>query len=171
MIYYFFQKAIFNELINERKKLLEEILHIIIIDECNSQNKGKIFEDLACNLLRSPYLEFHSRDKRTPTGEIDLTFSVYKIPATLFNNFSDILIAECKNWNSNADAPSMRTFISKMEDVRSNVGVFFTKKGITGDYSNSTDGKGVIKNKWLEKKLMVLEFDLGDVKDVIIPLF
>jgi Holliday junction resolvase-like predicted endonuclease len=149
----YYPKVVFNELLNERKIQLEKILNSISTNKYNDEDKGKIFETLACNLLSSPYLKYHLKNKRTPTGEIDLIFIVNKLPNTLFNEFSNILIVECKNWDSKADAPSIRTFISKMEDANSSVGIFFSRQGITGNYNHSTDGKGVIKNKWIEKNL------------------
>jgi hypothetical protein len=162
----FYPHNIYKEVILERKKQLEDILPKLI-NEYNGKDKGNIFESLACDLLRSPYLRYHSRNKRTPTGEIDLIFIVNKIQNTLFSNFSNILIVECKNWEEKADAPQVRTFISKIEDVKSNVGIIFSKNGITGNYNHGTDGKGVIKSKWIDKEVLVLEFNINDITDII----
>ncbi len=63
--------------------------------------------------------------KRTSTGEIDLVFKVKRLEGTLFDNFSDILIVECKNWERKVSVNELRSFADTMRNTDATVGIFF----------------------------------------------
>ncbi len=124
-------------------------------------NPGLVFEELAKVFLESPYLKLNKERRRCETGEIDLDFTVKRFEATLFYEFSYLLIVECKNWRKKAGAPELRIFCSKMRDVGASIGIVFSKQGIT------KDAKGVIRNAWLKDKIVVITFDSKELNQII----
>jgi len=63
--------------------------------------------------------------KKTSTGEIDLVFKVKRLERTLFDNFSYILIVECKNWESKVSTNELRSFADTTRETDATVGIFF----------------------------------------------
>jgi Holliday junction resolvase-like predicted endonuclease len=124
-------------------------------------NAGLVLEELAKVLLESPYLKLNRERRRCETGEIDLDFTVKRFEATLFYEFSYLLIVECKNWTNKAGAPELRILCSKMRDVGANIGILFSKNGIT------RDAKGIIRNTWLQDKIVVITFNSKDLDQII----
>lgn len=124
-------------------------------------NAGLILEELAKVFLESPYLKLNRERRRCETGEIDLDFTVKRFETTLFYEFSYLLIVECKNWAKKAGVPELRIFHSKMRDVGANIGILFSKSGIT------KDAKGVIRNAWLQDRIVVITFDSKDLDQII----
>jgi Holliday junction resolvase-like predicted endonuclease len=137
----------------------------ILLEKVNNpgedDNPGLALEELAKTFLESPYLKFNRARRICETGEIDLDFTVRRFETTLFCEFSYPLIVECKNWSKKAGTPELRIFCSKMHDVRTNIGIFFSKQGIT------RDAKGVIRNAWLQDGIVVLTFDAKDLDQII----
>lgn len=126
-----------------------------------NDDAGLILEELAKIFLESPYLKLNKERRRCENGEIDLDFTVKRFEATLFYEFSYLLIVECKNWSKKVGAPEIRVFCSKMCDVRSNVGILFSKNGIT------KDARRVIRDAWLRDEIVVIVFDFVDLNGVI----
>jgi hypothetical protein len=141
---------------NDLQKLLDRVK-----SPGEGDNIGVLLEDLSKLFLDSPYLKFNCARRRCKTGEIDLDFTVKKFETTLFYEFSYLLIVECKNLKEKASASDLRTFCSKMRDVDSSVGIFFSKKGIT------KDAKGVIQDSWIRDKIVVIVFTLDDIEKIV----
>lgn len=151
---------VLDETLNKVKSDLEVLLDKIENPQ-QGENKGLILEELAKKLLTSPYLKFNRERRRCEAAEIDLDFTVKKIEATLFAEFSYLLIVECKNWDSKAPAKEIRIFCSKMREVGSTTAIFFSNKGIT------KDAKAIIRNAWIQDKIVVLVFDSKDLAKII----
>jgi Holliday junction resolvase-like predicted endonuclease len=126
-----------------------------------NDDAGLILEELAKVFLESPYLKLNKERRRCENGEIDLDFTVKRFEATLFYEFSYLLIVECKNWSKKAGAPEIRVFCSKMRDVRSNVGILFSKNGIT------KDARRIIRDAWFRDEIVVIVLDFVDLDGVI----
>jgi Holliday junction resolvase-like predicted endonuclease len=126
-----------------------------------NDDAGLILEELAKVFLESPYLKLNKERRRCENGEIDLDFTVKRFEATLFYEFSYLLIVECKNWSKKAGAPEIRVFCSKMRDVRSNVGVLFSKNEIT------KDARRIIRDAWLRDEIVIIVLDFVDLDGVI----
>ncbi|GAB4383835.1 MAG: hypothetical protein Kow00121_46420 [Elainellaceae cyanobacterium] len=151
---------VLDETINEVREELRNLLAKVNNPE-EEDNAGLLLEDLAKMLLSSPYLKLNKMRRRTETSEIDLDFTVRRIEATLFNEFSYLLIIECKNWSKKVGAPQVRDFCSKMRKVGSNIGIVFSKKEIT------RDAKREIRDAWIQDKIVVLAFDAKDLEQII----
>lgn len=136
-----------------------------LLDKINAPGEdddpGLVLEELAKLFLGSPYLILNCTRRRCEAGEIDLDFTVKKFETTLFYEFSYLLIVECKNWSKKAGAPELRVFCSKVRDVGANVGIIFSKKGIT------RDAKRIIRDACLQDQIVVLVFDINDLDQVI----
>jgi hypothetical protein len=112
-----------------------------------NDDAGLILEELAKVFLESPYLKLNKERRRCENGEIDLDFTVKRFEATLFYEFSYLLIVECKNWSKKA--------------VRSNIGILFSKNGIT------KDARRIIRDAWFRDEIVVIVLDFVDLDGVI----
>lgn len=151
---------VLNHSIDKSRSKLKDLLSRVNNPREND-DVGLVLEDLAEVLLESPYFRLNKKRRRCETGEIDLDFNVRKFPTTLFDEFSYLLIVECKNWSKKARASDLRVFCSKMRNVESNVGIFFSKQGIT------RDARGVIRQHWFQDKIVVIIFDSKDLEQII----
>jgi Holliday junction resolvase-like predicted endonuclease len=151
---------VLDETIASSKTILQDLLARANNPGVND-DAGLILEELAKVFLESPYLKLNKERRRCENGEIDLDFTVKRFEATLFYEFSYLLIVECKNWSKKAGAPEIRVFCSKMRDVRSNVGILFSKNGITKDARRS------IRDAWIQDKIVVIVLDFVDLDGVI----
>jgi Holliday junction resolvase-like predicted endonuclease len=155
-----YPEIVLDETIHSSRVKLKDLL-TRVDSPGKDDNAGLLLEELAKVFLESPYLKFNRERRRCETGEIDLDFTVKRFEATLFYEFSYLLIVECKNWAKKAGTPELRVFHSKMRDVDSNIGILFSKNGIT------RDAKGIIRNAWLQDKIVIITFDLKDLDQVI----
>lgn len=155
-----YPEIVLDEALSKSRERLSDLL-LRANDPGEADDPGLVLEELAKVLLESPYLKFNKERRRCETGEIDLDFTVKRFETTLFYEFSYLLIIECKNWSKKVGAPELRVFCSKMRDVGANIGIVFSKQGIT------KDAKGVIRNAWLQDKIVVITFDLKDLDQII----
>jgi Holliday junction resolvase-like predicted endonuclease len=155
---------VLDETIASSRSILQDLLARANNPGVND-NAGLILEELAKVFLESPYLKLNKERRRCENGEIDLDFTVKRFEATLFYEFSYLLIVECKNWSKKAGAPEIRVFCSKMRDVRSNVGILFSKNGIT------KDARRIVRDAWLRDEIVVIVLDFVDLDGVINGLY
>jgi Holliday junction resolvase-like predicted endonuclease len=161
-----YPEVIVNESLNQNKALLEVILDKVNL-ATNTTDKGRLFEELVEVLLSCPYLKFQSRNENYSTGEIDLVYRVNRTPTTLFENFSYVLIVECKNWDNTVGAREIRVLADKMNDYDSKVGIFASRNGISGDADFITDAKGVLRNKWQHDRKIIMSIDFNEITSII----
>ncbi|RKX91687.1 MAG: hypothetical protein DRP84_11230 [Spirochaetes bacterium] len=163
-----YPEVVYSTILNPRKTDLINLLNdIASSDKISPQEKGNKLENLAKKLLESPYLKIIDTKKRTSTGEIDIVFEVKKFEGTIFHNFSDILIVECKNWEMKVSANELRSFADKMRDTDTTVGIFFSRYGITGDSEFVRDAKGIIRDKWKTERKIIIVLTYNDLRNVI----
>jgi Holliday junction resolvase-like predicted endonuclease len=155
-----YPELVLNETVNSQRDKLRNLLEQINNPK-NNDDIGLMLENLARNLLESPYLKFNRERRRCKSGEIDLDFTVKKFPTTLFDEFDYLLIVECKNWNKKAGASDLRIFRDKMREVGAKVSIFFSKQGIT------QPANIVIRDSWLVDKQIMLGFDAKDLDRII----
>lgn len=155
-----YPEIILEETINNKRSQLQSLLEKIKNPSIND-NLGLILEDFAKMFLESHYLKFNHARRRCEAGEIDLDFTVKRFEATLFYEFSYLLIVECKNWKKKVGAPEIRVFCSKVREVNGNIGIVFATKGIT------KDGTRIIRDSYKRDKIVVLVFELQDLEKVI----
>lgn len=155
-----YPEVILEEEIARNQTVLQQIL-ATVAKANNSQEKGESLEILMEKLLASPYLRLMKRGLDYSTGEIDVVFKVRKIEGTIFQNFSDLLIVECKNRVKKMDAKEVRAFVDKMNDMDCNVGVIASREGIT------PPGMGVVSSKWKESRKSVIVLDQRDLTSIV----
>lgn len=158
--------GVIDQYVEDNRATLSQMLKDVALAD-STTSKGNTLEDLIEKLFSFPYLKFHGKKIKNSTGEIDLAFRVKRTRSTLFESFSDLLIIESKNWKDKAGAPEVRVFSDKMKEVESNVGILFSKQGVTGNESHSRDGKGIIRDKWRTEKLIILVIDFDDLEKII----
>lgn len=127
------------------------------VDQASTtQEKGDTFEELADLLFGAiPFLRVRGKKELTKTSEIDLVveYTGYS-ERTIFNNWSDLILVECKNWSGSVGAPQIRDFRGKMNDLKVNLGVLFARNGVSGD--ETTDAQGLIRDTYMNKDVMIL---------------
>ncbi len=151
---------VIDETLNDVRPYLQVLLERINQPE-KGDNIGLILESLACNLLKSPYLQFNRSRRNCEAGEIDLDFTVKRFPTTLFAEFDYLLLVECKNWGNKSGAPDLRVFRDKVRETGAKVSIFLSKKGIT------RDAKIIIRNAYLVDGIVILVFDANDLDRII----
>jgi Holliday junction resolvase-like predicted endonuclease len=155
-----YPEIILDETIEKSRIQLKDLLDRVQTPRAND-NAGLVLEELAKIFLESPYFQLNKERRRCENGEIDLDFTVKRFEATLFYEFSYLLIVECKNWSQKAGAPEARVFCSKMRDVGATIGVIFSKQGVTKDATR------IIRDTWRDSQSVVIVFDLKDLEEII----
>lgn len=90
-----------------------------------------------------------------------MVFEVKRIELTIFHNFSDSLLIECKNWSDKVGSSEIQKFKGKMLDVKSKVGIMVTKSPIT------KPAKDAIKYAYLSNSVAILVFTRQDIMNVL----
>ena len=160
-----YPERVFETIIRERRDEINSIIKKIR-DASDTTSKGRLFEDLSEKLLTSPYMKVACRDYRYSTGEIDLAFNVKKYESTLFQSFPDLIIVECKNWNKKVGASEIRVFASKMAFVKTTIGFFMSKNGITGNDDHVRDATGIVKEEHGKGNIIIL-MKCDDIENIL----
>ena len=156
-----------DKCINQIRQQLKESLKKVT-DASDSKTKGSTLEDFTQELFGCLNdLKFHKKNSKNATGEIDVIFTIKKTPWTLFAEFSDLLIVECKNWNKPVGADEIRIFLTKMRDFDCKVGIVISKNGISGDDDYIKNAKGVIRNHWLKDRIIIIVLNLKDLESIV----
>lgn len=127
------------------------------VDQASTtQEKGDTFEELAGLLFGAiPFLRVRGRKELTNTSEIDLVVEYTgHSERTIFDNWSDLILVECKNWSGSVGAPQVRDFRGKMKDLKVDLGVLFARNGVSGD--EGSDAQGLIRDTYRGDDVMIL---------------
>ena len=133
-----------------------------------SHEKGTSLEELANLLLNGTRgLSVKYRNLRTRTSEIDLVIEyqpqVQKIPA--LEDVGRYFLVECKNWSKPVGASNVRDFIGKLEACRVNLGLVFSRNGLTGENSGG-DAVGAIRKHFDQFGRIVLVIAMDDLRSM-----
>ena len=92
------------------------------------------FEQLAAEAITiHPSIRCKYRNLRTRSAELDLVCEVLSgSPFEFLREHGRFFVVECKNWSVPAGAKEVRDFLGKLRKCRVQVGVYFSRKGITG---------------------------------------
>ncbi len=132
-----------------------------------TQEKGDSLEKFGKLFLVSPYFIFRKIKERTRSGEVDIIFEVKQFQGTIFNEFNNILLVECKNWKANIPTKEVRIFSTKMMEAGANVGIILSKSQITGDKNLKSESWGYIKSLWDNNKWIIINFTEADIVQVL----
>ncbi len=157
---------VYERSVTEKKSELLSLLNTVK-KASRTDEKGKSLEKLGEKLLASPYMKLQEQRSRTRSGEIDLIFEVLKYQGTIFIDFSNILIVECKNWSKKAGADILKKFANNMQEMGCNVGIILSKNGISGKPEEKRDSWSVIKTQWDSSSNIIIVLTLEDIENVI----
>jgi uncharacterized protein YbaA (DUF1428 family) len=132
MNYKEYQKSLDNiSALDSKNKVLPTVKGDALVDAVKF-----LFDDLK-------FLKFKGEKIRTSTSEIDLIYkNCHTDAGTIINDLGHYILVECKNWNNKISASNVRDFAMKMQKTKVKLGLFFTKKGISG--TTARDAKGEI---------------------------
>lgn len=94
--------------------------------------KGHVLETLAQYMLSCmPGCRTTVR-KRTTSSEIDIVCSVEGIETDFRSELGRYFVCECKDWKKTVDFTSVAKFRSVLDSIKSQFGILFSPKGISG---------------------------------------
>lgn len=111
-----------------------------------TSEKGKALEDLICYLFEKiPGLSLTERNVKNTyeSEEIDVAFFNDQHAAGL-NFLSQILIVECKNWNTPVGSSQVSWLAWKVRRRSLECGILVAANGITGDPNDGKDAHDIV---------------------------
>jgi hypothetical protein len=133
----------------------------------SSQERGEAFEELAGILLEAmPFIRVREQNLRTRTSELDLVVEYTGADEEkIFDKVSSDFLIECKHWSKPVGSDPVGNFIQKMDKLSIDFGIMFARNGVTGD--EETDGTGQIRDALIQKDMVILVIDGGDIKRLL----
>lgn len=149
--------------IDKVKNEIEQIEYAV-----SHTDKGKTFEKISALLLEGmKCVRVKYRNLVTQTSEIDLICEYLGDPrSSLFEALGRYFIVECKNWKETVGAKHIRDFHGKMDAASVQLGIFFSRNGISGKTRND-DAQGEIRGIFKQHKRLIIVITLDDVKAII----
>ncbi|MCI9094522.1 MAG: restriction endonuclease [Coprobacillus sp.] len=128
------------------------------------QEKGKLFEDLACYLFETiPGVVIAKRNSMNQynTEEVDVSIwndqTVNGLP--FLNN---IFLVECKNWSTPVGSSDINWFATKVENRGLDFGVLLAAHGITKEKDRLQRGESVLTG-FLRKHIRIITIDRKEI--------
>ncbi len=139
-----------------------------------TSEKGKALEDLICYLFEKiPGLSLTERNVKNAyeSEEIDVAFFNDQHAAGL-KFLSQILIVECKNWNTPVGSSQVDWLASKVRRRSLECGILVAANGITGDEADGKAAQDIVKAALMEGiRLLVITREhiegLQSTKDLV----
>jgi len=166
----------------EYKKLLEKLKEPSIDGETTKEKGNKLEELISFIINKSYFFEVHS-NIHTGTNEIDevivlskqgkQAMSSYGISRDLLEINTDVILGECKNYQSRLNVTYVGKFYSLMVASGVSFGIIFTQNGLTGVENEYRDAQGLIKVLRIIEKyknrnddFFILSFELEDYEKI-----
>lgn len=138
------------------------LLDTIIIAQSNKEKKDSLEQFAKITFDSYPYTKSKFTNLRTRSSEIDIV-CIHTAPAHHFlSEFGRCFLVECKNWSRPVGAKEIRDFIGKLEKTRTRLGIYFSKKGITGE-SGGTDAYLEIHSVYDRSGILVITLNLQEL--------
>lgn len=130
----------------------------------SKQEKGKIFEDLACYLFETiPGVLFTIRNSMNQYGTEEVDISIWHDQAPEGLNFlNNVFLIECKNWSSPVSSMEVNWFAAKVEDRGLDFGILLATNGITKDDSEIKRAQSVLTG-YLRKRIRIIVLTQKDI--------
>lgn len=130
------------------------------------EGDGQSLEILTSYLLGSiPGIRSKYRQK-TKSSDLDVINIIEGNFGDYRNEVSRYFICECKDWESTIGSSIIRDFQSKILSKKTNFGILFSKKGITGN-GKDTDAQNEIRTAYQGSGIVILDVSLPDLKLLI----
>ncbi len=159
-----FKNNINHELFKIDREELREML-IKVEEAKTNQEKKETLEALTEYLFTSIFgITSSGRNIRTKTAEIDVLLKLKSPILTFHPLFKEIgthIMIECKNWNKNVGAKTIRNFASLLESYKVKFGCFLVKKHITEEAWQT------ILNIFKQRDLIIVVLTLRDIENII----
>ena len=128
------------------------------------QEKGKLFEDLACYLFETiPGVVIAKRNSMNQynTEEVDVSIwndkDVEGLP--FLNN---IFLVECKNWSNPVESVDVNWFATKVEDRGLDFGVLLAAHGITKEKDELKRAQSILTG-YLRKHIQIIVIEKEEI--------
>lgn len=148
---------------------LQKLLKQITTAQTNEQKKTSL-ENLAANVFDvHKQIRCKYKNLRTRSSEIDIVCEIVDRTNSFFlTDYGRYFLVECKNWAAPAGAKEIRDFIGKIRKSRVQLGVFFSRNGITGE-ANGTDALREIHSAYDQDGISIIvisEQDLSAIEQI-----
>lgn len=156
-----------NEKARERSNKLVKLIEAVENAQTNDE-KGKSLERLANFLFDNvPSLHCKYLNLFTRSSEIDLVIEYNHEKGVLhpFHEAGRYCLVECKNWSKPVGVSPVRDFIGKLDKCKVQLGIIFSKNGVTG-VDSGVDALREIQSHYDRNGVYLLVFSLDDVKDI-----
>jgi FixJ family two-component response regulator len=132
----------------------------------NSEDKGKILEELCYLLFRSiPGWEKINRNVRSSTEEFDLVI-INESKDEIWKKYGTMIFVECKNWSKNKPGKNeLGTLLNKIRDRNPrdcNLGFFISVNGFTKTFHKELD-------KISQADIRIITVSIDDLEVLIFP--
>lgn len=147
-----------------------------------TKEKGDRLEQLVSFLIRKSYFFEVYQNVRTGTNEIGEVITLSEAGRQALHTFhisrdileinTDIVLGECKNYNSTLGVTYVGKFYSLLISTDVSFGIIFTQKGLTGHENEFRDAYGLVKvlriiEKYRNKRdLVILTFTIEDYEKI-----
>lgn len=155
----------------EQSEEINKIIDTIELNQyTNTKEIGSSLEELMEKIFEIHGIFKVSTNKRTSTNEIDLLLEM-SFFGDQANNLIEQkcldsrIIIECKNYSDKIGVTWIGKFASLLRVSKTRMGIFISKKGITGQNS-WYDSKGLIRKLALTDQNLILDFELKDFKNL-----
>ena len=147
-----YDKAKIKKYIDDSKKTLTK------------QEKGKLFEDLACYLFETiPGVVIAKRNSMNQYSTEEVDVSIWNDRAVNGLPFlNNIFLIECKNWSTSVDSSDINWFATKVENRGLDFGVLLAANGITRGKYKLQRGESVMTG-FLKKHIRIITIDKKEI--------
>ena len=99
--------------------------------------KRRALESLARRVIEGvPFLRCKYAHVQTVSSEIDLVLEYCPVgQRTLFDDTGRYTLVECSHWARPLDGKTIQSFLQKLQHTRSQLGLLFSRNGVTGAYA------------------------------------
>lgn len=136
----------------------------LCVNTQSKQEKGKIFEDLACYLFENiPGVEIAKRNSMNQydTEEVDISIWNNKDQDGL-NFLNNLFLIECKNWSKSVTSIEVNWFATKVEDRGLDFGILLATNGITKEDKEVKRAQSILTG-YLRKHIKIIILTKEDI--------
>ena len=130
-----------------------------------SDKDGKVMERIADYILSViPGFRIYRR-KKSETTDYDVICSREGSDLDFRSELGRYIVCECKSWSLPADFTSVAKFSSVLDSVKSNTGLLFSKKGVSGKGKTKFAERALLK-LFQKNNITIIVIDEKDLKDI-----
>ena len=125
--------------------------------------QGKTLERLADYVMSAIPGCRTARRVRSHSTDYDIVCSIEGPAIDFRSDFGRYFVCECKDWEDPVDFTSFAKFARVLDSVKAQVGVIFSRDGISGDEATKYAAREQLK-VYQDRGMVIMVMDLDDLK-------